>query len=49
MQKARDQGRVMTTRRALSPVSRTVQGPGPVGSAVYIAVSAECRPGLTFE
>ena len=41
MQKARDQGRVMTTRRALSPVSRTVQGPGPVGSAVYITV--KCR------
>jgi len=34
MQKAKDQGKVRMTRRALTPVRKTAQGPGPVGSAL---------------
>ena len=33
IQKAKDHGSVMMTKRALTPVRKTAQGPGLVGSA----------------
>ena len=48
MQKAKDHGRVMITRRALTPVRKTAQGPGLVGSAEtenFISLSKQfCIP-----